>query len=94
MSAICEQHLPALKKLIKFIGANNWTKIADANNLPELDVIKIDGATIYSWYRENEIVGSMCVKHLGQNLCEIVGDIDDIDQFVETVNKLIKPFEV
>lgn len=94
MSAICEQHLPALKKLIKFIGANSWTKIADANNLPELDVIEIDGATIYSWYRENEIVGSMCVKHLGQNLCEIVGDIDDIDQFVETVNKLIKPFEV
>lgn len=94
MSAICEQHLPVLKKLLQFLGANNWTKIADANNLPELDVIKIDGATIYSWYRENEIVGSMCVKNLGQNLCEIVGDIDDIDQFVEIVDKLIKPFEV
>lgn len=94
MSAICEQHLPVLKKLLQFLGANDWTKIADANNLPELDVIKINGATIYSWYRENEIVGSMCVKHLGQNLCEIVGDIDDIDQFVETVDKLIKPFEV
>ena len=94
MSAICEQHLPVLKKLLQFIGANNWTKIADGHNLPELDVINIDGATIYSWYRGNEIVGSMCVKYLGQNLCEIVGDIDDIDQFVETVDKLIKPFEV
>ena len=94
MSAICEQHLPTLKKLIKFLGANDWTKIADANNLPELDVIKIDGATIYSWYRENEIVGSMCVKHLGQNLCEIVGDIDDVDQFVNNVDQLIKDIEM
>lgn len=94
MSAICEQHLPTLKKLLQYLGANSWTKIADANNLPELDVIKIDGATIYSWYRENEIVGSMCVKHLGQNLCEIVGDIENVDQFFETVDKLIKQFEV
>lgn len=96
MTAICEQHLSTLKKLIKYLnyGANSWTKIADEHNLPELDVIKIDGATIYSWYRENEIVGSMCVKYLGQDLCEIVGDIDDINQFVDTVDKLIKNIEV
>ena len=94
MSAICEQHLPVLKKLLQFLGANSWTKIADANNLPELDIIKIDGATIYSWYTDNEIVGSMCVKNLGQNVREIVGDIDDIDQFVETIDKLIKNIEV
>ena len=50
MSAICEQHLPTLKKLIKYLntGANSWTKIADAHNLPEIDIIEIDGATIYS----------------------------------------------
>lgn len=94
MSAICEQHLPVLKKLLQYLDANSWTKIADEHNLPELDVIKIDGATIYSWYRENEIVGSMCVKYLGQDLCEIVGDIDDINQFVDTVDKLIKNIEV
>lgn len=96
MTAICEQHLPTLKKLIKYLNtdANNWTKIADANNLPELDIIKIDGATIYSWYSDDEIVGSMCVKYLSQDLCEIVGDIDDIDQFVDTVDKLIKNIEV
>lgn len=96
MTAICEQHLSTLKKLIKYLNydANNWTNIADEHNLPELDVIKIDGATIYSWYRENEIVGSMCVKYLGQDLCEIVGDIEDIDQFVDTVDKLIKHYEV
>ena len=96
MTAICEQHLPTLKKLIKYLNtdANNWTKLMDEHNLPELDVIKIDGATIYSWYRENEIVGSICVKYLGQDLCEIIGDIDDIDQFVDTVDKLIKHYEV
>jgi hypothetical protein len=96
MTAICEQHLSTLKKLIKYLNtdANSWTKIADEHNLPELDVIKIDGATIYSWYRENEIVGSMCVKYLGQDLCEIVGDIDNIDQFVDTVDKLIKNIEI
>lgn len=94
MSAICEQHLPVLKKLLQFLGANSWTKIADGHNLPELDVIKIDGATIYSWYTDDKIVGSMCVKNLGQNVREIVGDIDDIDQFVETIDKLIKNIEV
>lgn len=96
MTAICEQHLPTLKKLIKYLNtdANNWTKIADANNLPELDIIKIDGATIYSWYSDDEIVGSMCVRNLGQNVREIVGDIDDIDQFVNTIGELIKQLEV
>lgn len=94
MSAICEQHLPVLKNLLQFLGANSWTKIADANNLPELDIIKIDGATIYSWYHDDKIVGNMCVKNLGQNVREIVGDIDNVDQFVETIHKLIKPFEV
>lgn len=94
MSAICEQHLPVLKKLLQFLGANSWTKIADGHNLPELDVIKIDGATIYSWYSDDKIVGSMCVKNLGPDLCEIVGDIDDIDQFIDTVDKLIKQIEV
>lgn len=94
MSAICEQHLPVLKNLLQFLGANSWTKIADANNLPELDIISIYGATIYSWYHDDKIVGSMCVKNLGQNVREIVGDIDNVDQFVETIHKLIKPFEV
>lgn len=94
MSAICEQHLPVLKKLLQYLGTNDWTEIADEHNLPEIDIIKIDGATIYSWYREDEIVGSMCVKYLGQNLCEIVGDIDDIDQFVNTIGELIKQLEV
>lgn len=120
MTAICEKHVPTLKKLIQYLGnngANNWTKIMDANsalNLPELDIISLDGATIYSWYSGNEIVGSMCVKYLGQkycakkgyanqngqtgyagqNLCEIVGDIDNIDQFVEKIDKLIKNIEV
>lgn len=96
MSAICEKHVPKLKKLVRYLntGANSWTKITDEHNLPELNVIKIDGATIYSWYRKNEIVGSMCVKYLGQDLFEIVGDIDDIDQFVDTVDKLIKNIEV
>ena len=123
MTAICEKHVPTLKKLIQYLGtngANNWTKIVDANsalNLPELDIISLDGATIYSWYSGDEIVGSMCVKYLGKkydanqngqdygdknghtgyagkNLCEIVGDINDIDQFVNTVDKLIKNIEV
>lgn len=115
MTAICEKHVPTLKKLIQYLGtngANNWTKIMDANsalNLPELDIISLDGATIYSWYSGDEIVGSLCVKHLGQkycanqngntgyagqNLCEIVGDIDDIDQFINTIGELIKQIEV
>lgn len=115
MTAICEKHVPTLKKLIQYLGtngANNWTKIMDANstlNLPELDIISLDGATIYSWYSDDEIVGSMCVKYLGQksyanqndqtgyagqNLCEIVGDIDDIDQFVNKIDELIKQIEV
>lgn len=94
MSAICEQHLPVLKNLLQFLGANSWTKIADANNLPELDIIKIDGATIYSWYHDDEIVGSMCVRNLGQNVHEIIGDINDVDQFVEIIDKLIKHYEV
>lgn len=115
MTAICEKHVPTLKKLIQYLGtngANNWTKIIDTNsalNLPELDIISLDRANIYSWYSGDEIVGSLCVKYLGhtgyanqndqtgysgQNLCEIVGDIDDIDQFVDTVDKLIKQIEV
>ena len=106
MTAICEKHIPTLKKLIQYLGtngANNWTKIVDANsalNLPELDIISLDGATIYSWYSDDEIVGSLCVKYLGQtgyagqNLCEIVGNIENIDQFVDTIDKLIKQFEV
>lgn len=94
MSAICEQHLPVLKNLLQFLGANSWTKIADANNLPELDIIKIDCATIYSWYHDDKIVGSMCVRNLGHNVREIVGDIDDVDQFVNTVDQLIKHYEV
>lgn len=115
MTAICEKHVPTLKKLIQYLGtkgANNWTKLVDVNsalNLPELDVISLDGATIYSWYSGDEIVGSLCVKYLGQtgyanqnghtgyagqNLCEIVGDIDDIDQFVDTIGELIKQLEV
>lgn len=120
MTAICENHVPTLKKLIQYLGtngANNWTKIMDANsdlNLPELDIISLDCATIYSWYSGDEIVGSMCVKYLGQkycakkgytnqnnqtsyagqNLCEIVGDIDDVDQFVNTIGELIKQIEV
>ncbi len=120
MTAICEKHVPTLKKLIQYLGtkgANNWTKLVDVNsalNLPELDVISLDGATIYSWYSGDEIVGSLCVKYLGhtgyaktsyanqndqtvyagQNLCEIVGDIDDIDQFVNTIGELIKQLEV
>lgn len=120
MTAICEKHVPTLKKLIQYLGtngANNWTKIVDKNstlNLPELDIISLDDATIYSWYSGDEIVGSMCVKYLGQkydakkgyanqnghtgyagqNLCEIVGDIEDIDQFVNTIGELIKQLEV
>ena len=94
MSAISEQHLPVLKNLLQFLGANSWTKIADTHNLPELDIITIEGATIYSWYSDNEIVGSMCVKNLGQNVREIVGDIENVDQFVETIDKLIKHYEV
>lgn len=94
MSAICEQHLPVLKNLLQFLGANSWTKIADANNLPELDIISIDSATIYSWYSDDKIVGSMCVRNLGHNVREIVGDIDDVDQFVNTVDQLIKHYEV
>ena len=106
MTAICEKHVPTLKKLIQYLGtkgANNWTKLVDVNsalNLPELDVISLDGATIYSWYSGDEIVGSLCVKYLGQtgyasqNLCEIVGDIDDIYQFVDTIGELIKQLEV
>lgn len=89
MTAIRENHLPVLKKLVQHIGANNWTKLMDAQNLPELDIIEIDGATIYSWYHEDEIVESMCVKYLGPELCEIIGDIDDIDQFVDTIDRLI-----
>lgn len=111
MTAIYEKHVPTLKKLIQYLGTNgvnNWTKIMDASsalNLPELDIISLDRATIYSWYSGDEIVGSMCVKYLGQkydaktgyagqNLCEIVGDIDNIDQFVNTIGKLIKQIEV
>lgn len=115
MTAICEKHVPTLKKLIQYLGtngANNWTKIMDANsalNLPEIDIISLDSATIYSWYSDDEIVGSLCVKYLGhtgyanqnnqtsyagQNLCEIVGDIDDVDQFVNTIGELIKQIEV
>ena len=120
MTAICEKHVPTLKKLIQYLGtngANNWTKIVDANsalNLPEIDIISLDGATIYSWYSGDEIVGSMCVKYLGQkydaktgyanqngqtgyaghNVREIVGDIDDIDQFINKIDKLIKQIEV
>lgn len=94
MSAICEQHLPVLKKLLQYLGANSWTKIANEHNLPELDIISIDGATIYSWYNDDEIVGSMCVKNLGQNVREIVGDIDDIDQFINKIDELIKQIEV
>lgn len=120
MTAICEKHVPTLKKLIQYLGtngANNWTKIVDANsalNLPEIDIISLDGAIIYSWYSGDEIVGSMCVKYLdqkycakkgyanqnghtgyaGQNLCEIVGDIDNVDQFVNTIGELIKQLEV
>ena len=99
MSAICEQHLSTLKKLIKYLNydANNWTKIMDANsalNLPELDIVGIDNIEIIYLLRENKIVGSMCVEHLGQNLCEIVGDIEDIDQFVNTIGELIKQIEV
>ena len=89
MTAIRENHLPVLKKLVQHIGANNWTKLMDAQNLPELDIIEIDGATIYLWYHEDEIVESMCVKYLGPELCEIIGDIDDIDQFVDTIDRLI-----
>lgn len=96
MTAIREKHLPTLKKLVKYLnsGANNWTKLMDAQNLPELDIIEIDGTTIYSWYHEDEIVGSMCVKYLGPELCEIIGDIDDIDQFVDTIDRLIKNIKV
>lgn len=96
MTAICEKHVPKLKRLVQYLntGANSWTKIADAHNLPEIDIIEIDGATIYSWYSENEIVGSMCVKYLGPNLCEIVGDIENVDQFVDTINKLINNIKV
>ena len=106
MTAICEKHVPTLKKLIQYLGtngANNWTKIMDANsdlNLPELDIISLNGATIYSWYSDDEIVGSLCVKYLGhtgyagQNLCEIVGDIDNVDQFVNIIGELIKQLEV
>lgn len=120
MTAICEKHVPTLKKLIQYLGtnsANNWTKLVDANsalNLPELNIISLDEATIYSWYSGDEIVGSMCVKYLGQNydaktgyanqndqtcyagqnLCEIVGDIDNVDQFVNTIGELIKQLEV
>lgn len=106
MTAICEKHVPTLKKLIQYLGtngANNWTKLVDVNsalNLPELDVISLDGATIYSWYSGDEIVGSLCVKYLGQtgyagkNLCEIVGDIDNVDQFVNTIGELIKQLGV
>ena len=97
MTAICEKHVPTLKKLIQYLGtngANNWTKLVDAHNLPEIDIIEIDGATIYSWYLEDEIVGSMCVKCLGPNLCEIVGDIENVDQFVDTIDKLIKDIEM
>ena len=51
----------------------------------------------------------MCVKYLGQKYCanqndqtgyagqnlyEIVGDIEDVDQFVNTIGELIKQIEV
>ncbi len=99
MSAICEQHLPVLKKLIKYlnIDANNWTKLMDADStqkLPKMEMIGIDDAEIMVFSHNDIIVGSICVKYLGQDLCEIIGDIDDIDQFVDTVDKLIKNIEV
>lgn len=99
MSAICEQHLPTLKKLIKYlnIGANSWTKLMDADStqkLPKMEMIGIDDAEIMVFSHNDIIVGSICVKYLGQDLCEIIGDIDDIDQFVDTVDKLIKNIEV
>ena len=96
MLAICEQPVPKLQRLVQYLntGATTWTKLVDAHNLPEIDIIEIDGATIYSWYLEDEIVGSMCVKCLGPNLCEIVGDIENVDQFVDTIDKLIKDIEM
>lgn len=99
MTAICEQHLPTLKKLIKYLNtdANNWTKLMDADStqkLPKMEMIGIDDAEIMVFSHNDIIVGSICVKYLGQDLCEIIGDIDDIDQFVDTVDKLIKNIEV
>lgn len=99
MTAICEKHVPTLKKLIKYLntGANNWTKLMDADStqkLPKMEMIGIDDAEIMVFSHNDIIVGSICVKYLGQNLCEIIGDIDDIDQFVDTVDKLINNIKV
>lgn len=99
MTAICETHVPTLKILVKYLnsGTNNWTKLMDADStkrLPEMEIIGIDNAEIMVFSRNNIIVGSMCVKYLSQNLCEIVGDIDNIDQFVNTLNQLIKDIDI
>lgn len=99
MTAICEQHLPTLKKLIKYLNtdANNWTKLMDADstlNLPKMEMIGIDNAEIMVFSHNDIIVGSMCVKYLGPNLYEIVGDIENVDQFVDTINKLINNIKV
>lgn len=99
MTAIREKHLPTLKNLVKYLnsGANNWTKLVDADSaqkLPEMEIIGMDDAEIMVFSRNNIIVGSMCVKYLGPELCEIVGDIDNIDQFVDTINILIKNIKV
>lgn len=99
MTTIREKHLPTLKKLVKYLnsGANNWTKIVDADSaqkLPEMEIIGMDDAEIMVFSRNNIIVGSMCVKYLGQDLCEIIGDIDDIDQFVDTIDEIIKNINV
>lgn len=96
MTAICEQHLPTLKKLIKYLNtdANNWTKLVDTHNLPEIDIVGIDNLEIIYFIQNNVIVGSICVKYLSPDLCEIEGDIENVDQFVNTVDQLIKDIEV
>lgn len=62
--------------------------------LPEMEIIGMDDAEIMVFSRNNIIVGSMCVKYLDQDLCEIIGDIDDIDQFVDTIDRIIKNIKV
>lgn len=83
MAKLTEQDHDKLKPLIKILMKDdNWPALQNENDLPDKRLIRFGNTDIHSWYSDGQLVGYLVIHQLGNNVYEVTGDINDVDDFL------------